>query len=581
MAKSIPKDFIDRLVEDSDIVSVINHYVSLSKKGNNYTCCCPFHEEKTPSFVVSPQKAIFHCFGCGAGGNVLTFIKDHEGLSFVEAVEKLAELNNVTVPRENTFGNNDFSKIHEINEFVANYYFEALKDQKNKSIVEYLKERGISGQTAKNFKIGFADFNQNELLKILQSKFSEKEILESGNFLKNDKGFYPFLRNRVTFPIFNSSGKTIGFGGRVTDDSLPKYLNSKDSKFFNKTRELYGFNNAKKDHKTDDFIVTEGYMDVVMLSEYGINNAVASLGTAFSQNHMSSMFKLRRKITFCFDSDEAGLKAAWRAFQISLKNVIDDKTVRFLFLPEGYDPDSFVKEKGEQEFYKKLDRAMVLESFAFQYLKRGKKLDSPEDIRQIIFEFKKLLPLVTSEMLKETLMTKFSSELNINKEILMKEDRPEKKTYVKKVLKSKKAAFENEFLLLIFLLENHKNLINDLSQEFFKFIETTKRDEITSFQEVINQIKTENSTRKESPLFAKAMMIDLNLSQDEVISEFIRASDAIRLEFDELFAEYLINLAKKKELTQERKENLQKLLNLRDNNSIQEEELIQNLNTYS
>ena len=581
MAKSIPKDFIDRLVEDSDIVSVINHYISLTKKGNNYTCCCPFHEEKTPSFVVSPQKAIFHCFGCGAGGNVLTFIKDYEGLNFLEAVEKLAELNNVTVPRENTFGNDNFKKIYEINDIVANFYFDALKNPKHKSIVQYLKERGISGQTAKNFKIGFADFNQNELLKILQSKFSEKEILESGNFLKNEKGFYPFLRNRVTFPIFNSTGKTIGFGGRVTDDSMPKYLNSKDSKFFNKTRELYGFNNAKKDHKTEDFIVTEGYMDVVMLSEYGINNAVASLGTAFSQNHMNLMFKLRRKITFCFDSDEAGLKAAWRALQISLKNVVDDKTVRFLFLPEGYDPDSFVKENGEQEFYKKLDRAMVLESFAFQYLKRGKKLDSPEDIRQIIFEFKKILPLVTSEMLKETLMTKFSSELNINKEIFLKEDKPEKKTYVKKVLKTKKAAFENECLLLIFLLENHKHTINDLSQEFFKFTESTKKEEISSFQEVINQIRKEDSARKESPLFAKAMLIGLNLSEDEVISEFIRASDAIRLEFDELFAEYLINLAKKKELTQERKENLQKLLNLRDNSSIQEEELIQNLNTYS
>ena len=581
MAKSIPKDFIDRLVEDSDIVSVINHYITLTKKGNNYTCCCPFHEEKTPSFVVSPQKAIFHCFGCGAGGNVLTFIKDYEGLNFVEAVDKLAELNNVTVPRENTFRNDDFKKIYEINDIVANFYFDALKNPKQKSIVQYLKERGISGQTAKNFKIGFADFNQNELLKILQSKFSEKEILESGNFLKNEKGFYPFLRNRVTFPIFNSTGKTIGFGGRVTDDSMPKYLNSKDSKFFNKTRELYGFNNAKKDHKTEDFIVTEGYMDVVMLSEYGINNAVASLGTAFSQNHMNLMFKLRRKITFCFDSDEAGLKAAWRALQISLKNVVDDKTVRFLFLPEGYDPDSFVKENGEQEFYKKLDRAMVLESFAFQYLKRGKKLDSPEDIRQIIFEFKKILPLVTSEMLKETLMTKFSSELNINKEIFLKEDKPEKKTYVKKVLKTKKAAFENECLLLIFLLENHKHTINDLSQEFFKFTESTKKEEISSFQEVINQIRKEDSARKESPLFAKAMLIGLNLSEDEVISEFIRASDAIRLEFDELFAEYLINLAKKKELTQERKENLQKLLNLRDNSSIQEEELIQNLNTYS
>ena len=581
MAKSIPKDFIDRLVDDSDIVAVINHYVSLTKKGNNYTCCCPFHEEKTPSFVVSPQKAIFHCFGCGAGGNVLTFIKDIEGLNFVEAVEKLAELNNVTVPRENTLGDNNFSKVYEINEIAANYYSDALKNPKHKVIVQYLKERGISGQTAKNFKIGFADFNQSDLLKTLQSRFSEKEILESGNFLKNDKGFYPFLRNRVTFPILNSSGKTVGFGGRVTDDSMPKYLNSKDSKFFNKTRELYGFSHAKKDHKTEDFIVTEGYMDVVMLSEYEVNNAVASLGTAFSQNHMNAMFKLRRKITFCFDSDEAGLKAAWRALQISLKNVVDDKTVRFLFLPEGYDPDSFVKEKGKDEFYKKLDRAMVLESFVFQYLKRGKKLDSPEDIRQIIFELKKILPLVTSELLKETLISKFSTELKINKEIILKEDKPEKKTYVKKDLKKIKPAFENEFLLLIFLFENHKNLLSVVAEEFLKFIESSKREELASLKEILNQINTEDSVRKESSLFAKAMMVNLNLSDDEVLYEFTRVSDVIRLEFDELFAEYLINLAQKKELTQERKENLQKLLNLRDNNSIQEEELIQNLNIYS
>jgi DNA primase len=553
----------------------------LTKKGNNFTCCCPFHEEKTPSFVVSPQKAIFHCFGCGAGGNVLTFIKDIEGLNFVEAVEKLAEFNNVTVPKEKIFGDNNFSKIYEINDIAANYYLDALKDPKHKNIIQYLKERGISGQTAKKFKIGFADFNQSELFETLQRRFSEKEILESGNFLKNDKGFYPFLRNRVTFPILNSSGKTIGFGGRVTDDSMPKYLNSKDSKFFNKTRELYGFSHAKKDHKTEDFIVTEGYMDVVMLSEYDINNAVASLGTAFSQNHINAMFKLRRKITFCFDSDEAGLKAAWRALQISLKNVVDDKTVRFLFLPEGYDPDSFVKEKGKNEFYEKLNRAMVLESFVFQYLKRGKKLDSPEDIRQIIFEFKKILPLVTSEMLKETLMSKFSTELKINKEILLKEDKPEKKTYVKKDFKKIKPAFENEFLLLIFLFENHKNLLSVVADEFLKFIESSKREELALFKEILNQINTEDPVRKESPLFAKAMLVDLNLSDEEVLYEFIRVSDLIRLEFDELFAEYLINLAKKKELTQERKENLQKLLNLRDNSSIQEEELIQNLNIYS
>mgnify|MGYP006129920143 FL=1 len=581
MANSIPKDFIDNLIADSDIVSVINHYVSLAKKGNNYTCCCPFHEEKTPSFVVSPQKAIFHCFGCGAGGNVLTFIKDHEGLTFVEAVERLAELNNVTVPREKSYIQNDFSKTHEINEITANSYFNSLKNTENKHIVEYLKTRGISGETAKDFKIGFADFNQTKLLAELQNKFSDKEILESGNFLRNEKGFYPFQRNRVTFPIQNSSGKIIGFGGRVIDDSQPKYLNSKDSKFFNKTRELYGFNNAKKDKKTDDFIVTEGYMDVVMLSEHGVNNAVASLGTAFSQNHMNSMFKMRRKITFCFDSDEAGLKAAWRALQISLKNVFDDRTVRFLFLPEGYDPDSFVKEKGNKEFYKKLERAMVLESFTFQYLKRGKKLDSPEDIRQIIFEFKKLLPQITSETLKETLLQKFSTELNINKELLLKDDAPERKPNFKKEVKIKKVNFENEFLLLIFLLETFKDDLDKPSNDFLKFLKNSKQSETEPLKEVLLFNDYQDSVVKETPLYAKAMMLGLNFTKEEALIEFIRVTDQIRLEYDEFFTDYLINLAKKKELTAKRKENLQNLLNLRDNNSVQEEELIQFLNTYS
>lgn len=581
MANSIPKDFIDNLIADSDIVSVINHYVSLAKKGNNYTCCCPFHEEKTPSFVVSPQKAIFHCFGCGAGGNVLTFIKDHEGLTFVEAVERLAELNNVTVPREKSYIQNDFSKTHEINEITANFYFKSLKNTENKHIVEYLKIRGISGETAKNFKIGFADFNQTKLLAELQNKFSDKEILESGNFLRNEKGFYPFQRNRVTFPIQNSSGKIIGFGGRVIDDSQPKYLNSKDSKFFNKTRELYGFNNAKKDKKTDDFIVTEGYMDVVMLSEHGVNNAVASLGTAFSQNHMNSMFKMRRKITFCFDSDEAGLKAAWRALQISLKNVFDDRTVRFLFLPEGYDPDSFVKEKGNKEFYKKLERAMVLESFTFQYLKRGKKLDSPEDIRQIIFEFKKLLPQITSETLKETLLQKFSMELNINKELLLKDDAPERKPNFKKEVQIKKVNFENEFLLLIFLLETFKDDLDSPSNDFLNFLKNSKQSEIEPLKEVLLFNDYQDSAVKETPLYAKAMMLGLNFTKEEALIEFIRITDQIRLEYDEFFTDYLINLAKKKELTSKRKENLQNLLNLRDNNSVQDEELIQFLNTYS
>ena len=581
MANSIPRDFIDRLIDDSDIVAVISNYVSLTKKGNNFTCCCPFHDEKTPSFSVSPQKSIYHCFGCGKGGNVLSFIMDFEGLNFVEAVERLADMNNISVPREASSGRNDFSKIYELNELVANAYFSALKKEENKKIVEYLKDRGISGTTAKNFKIGYADFNQYELLDTLKKKFSEKEILDSGNFLKNEKGFYPFLRNRVTFPIQNSSGKFIGFGGRVIDDSQPKYLNSKDSKFFNKTRELYSFNNAKKDQKSDSFIVTEGYMDVVMLSEHGVNNAVAALGTAFSQNHINSMFKMRKKIIFCFDSDEAGLKAAWRALQISLKNVFDDRTVRFLFLPEGYDPDSYIKEHGQEEFRKKLERSMVLESFTFQYLKRGKKLDSPEDIRQIIFEIKKIIPAIRSETLKETLLQKFSAELNINKDLLLKADAPETKQVYKKQETIQKNNFENEFLLLIFIMENFGKTLDNEAADFFTFIQNCKNDEIDSLKEVLLAIRADDLSKKQTSLFAKAMMIGLELTKDEAISELIRVSDVIRLEYDDKFTDFLINLAKKRELTAERKENLQKLVNLRDNNSTQEEELIQFLNTYS
>ena len=286
MANSIPRDFIDRLVSDSDIVSVLSAYLDLQKKGNNYVCRCPFHEEKTGSFTVSPQKSIYHCFGCGKGGNVLTFIQEYEGLNFVEAVEKLAEINNVTVPRESRSNAEDYSNIYQLNQVLADSYLSALKDKKNKPVVDYLKERGVTGETAKKFLIGYADFDQKELKKKLIDQFSEATLLKSGNFLKNEKGMYPFFRNRLMFPIKNSTGKIIGFGGRTIDDSMPKYLNSKDSKFFNKSRELYGFNSAKQDHKLDFFIVTEGYMDVVMLSQHGIENSVASLGTAFSISHL-------------------------------------------------------------------------------------------------------------------------------------------------------------------------------------------------------------------------------------------------------------------------------------------------------
>ena len=580
MGSSIPREFIDQLVSDSDIVAVLSNYLKLTKRSSNYITHCPFHDEKTPSFTVSPQKQIYHCFGCGKGGNVITFLQEYEGLNFVEAVERLAEFNNVTVPRSSNSNRSDHSEIYELNNMIADFYFSALKNKKYEFVVDYLKQRGVNGETAKKFTIGYADFDQHDLLAKLKEKFSEETILKSGNFLKNEKGIYPFYRKRLMFPIKNHSGNIIGFGGRTIDDSLPKYLNSKDSPFFNKSRELYGFNNAKQDHKSDYFIVTEGYMDVIMLSQHDVNNAVASLGTAFSLAHLQNLFKLKKKIVFCFDSDEAGLKAAWRSFQFSLNQIFEDRTIRFLFLPEGEDPDSYIQKNGREEFEKRISRSMQLESFAFQYLKRGRDLNSPEDIRTIIFELKKLLQSLKSDALKQTLIKKFSDELNISQELLLTEDAPQ----AKKVIPRNKTPEKHDdvvFVLIIYIYDHFLTALGEKSTVFLDFLKRTEKEELNEFKKIIFSLASDGQEHKETSLYSKAAMIEFSMTDEEAIAEFDRAADTLRLKNDSEFTEYLKNLAKKRDLTQQRKENLQKLLNLSDNISTQEEELIQFLNTYS
>ena len=580
MGSSIPREFIDQLVSDSDIVAVLSNYLKLTKRSSNYITHCPFHDEKTPSFTVSPQKQIYHCFGCGKGGNVITFLQEYEGLNFVEAVERLAEFNNVTVPRSSNSNRSDHSEIYELNNMIADFYFSALKNKKYEFVVDYLKQRGVNGETAKKFTIGYADFDQHDLLAKLKEKFSEETILKSGNFLKNEKGIYPFYRKRLMFPIKNHSGNIIGFGGRTIDDSLPKYLNSKDSPFFNKSRELYGFNNAKQDHKSDYFIVTEGYMDVIMLSQHDVNNAVASLGTAFSLAHLQNLFKLKKKIVFCFDSDEAGLKAAWRSFQFSLNQIFEDRTIRFLFLPEGEDPDSYIQKNGREEFEKRISRSMQLESFAFQYLKRGRDLNSPEDIRTIIFELKKLLQSLKSDALKQTLIKKFSDELNISQELLLTEDAPQ----AKKVIQRNKTPEKHDdvvFVLIIYIYDHFLPALGEKSTVFLDFLKRTEKEELNEFKKIIFSLASDGQEHKETSLYSKAAMVEFSMTDEEAIAEFDRAADTLRLKNDSEFTEYLKNLAKKRDLTQQRKENLQKLLNLSDNISTQEEELIQFLNTYS
>ena len=574
----IPRDFIDRLVDDSDIVSVLGQYLNLTKKSSNYVTNCPFHEEKTASFTVSPQKSIYHCFGCKKGGNVLTFLQDYDGLTFLEAVEKLAEINGVQMPQSSKNEYDNFSSIYAINKIVADHYYSFFMNNPSSEATNYLKERGIEGKTVKNFLIGFSENNQTQLLNALLKQFSEKDILTSGTFLKNDKGIFPFFRNRIMFPINNIKGNIIGFGGRALGDQLPKYLNSKDSPFFRKSRELYGFDKARSCKGFDYFFVTEGYMDVDMLHQHGVDCAVASLGTSFTNQHLNNLFRYKNKVIFCFDSDEAGLKAAWRALNISLSLAIDDKTIRFMFLPEGEDPDSFINANGRKALLDRIERSMDIETFVFQFLKRKRDLESSEDIRIILFELKKILSSVRSDFLKETLLAKFAKELNINKETILRNQANVKKEPKVEKTHSNDTSHEKNILLLIYLLDLFKQDLK--SDDFMSFLSTSDNEDMQNLMAILQSISNDGGEHKENSTYASAMMISLKITADDAREEFERASDELRLKFDQGFLTYLAELANKKQLSQPRKERLQKLLNLKENTSDQEQQLIQLLNAY-
>ena len=578
MSKSIPREFIDKLIEMSDIVGIIGTYVDLRQSSGQYRSKCPFHDgDNITTFSVSPQKGIYHCFKCNEGGNVISFLMKYLSLDFIEAVEKLAEINHIEIPRTAIKQGPDNSKFFEINNLVAKEYFSYLKSEPLS--VEYLKNRGLTGETAKDFLIGFAPKVQSQLIEKLREEFDDELLIKSGSFGKGENGLYPFFRNRITFPILNTKENVIGFGGRSIDEQMPKYLNSKESNFFQKKRELYGFNKARQDKKLDYFLVTEGYMDVIMLNQNGINNAVASLGTAFSLYHLENLFKFKNKIIFCFDSDEAGLKAAWRSLNQCINKIYADRTIRFLFLPVDEDPDSFVLKNGKKEFLKKAENAMVLENFVFQYLKRGKNLQSPEDIRLISYEVQNLIKNIEADLLKETLLNKISKELGVSKEALVSTKRSIPKLNSKTVQQSSEAKADKSFLLFVYIYSNFKDSIAEKGA--LNFVSNSEDDALASLKKVINSISNGSSQHTESTLYTEAEMLNLKLSEDDALQEFQRVSDDIQLKYDKNFLNEMKKMAKDRKLSVERKENLQKTINLSDNISTQEEELIKFLNDYA
>jgi DNA primase len=360
----IPSSFIEELMSRTDIVEVINSRVPLKKAGREYKACCPFHGEKTPSFTVSATKQFFHCFGCGAHGTALGFLMDYEHLGFPEAVEELASLAGLEVPREQAAGADRRPDLYGTLEAAATYYREQLK--RHDGAVRYLKARGISGATATTFGIGFAPDEWEGLLKRCGTDDAAvQRLAAAGMVIERDNGtFYDRFRGRVMFPIRDARGRVIAFGGRVLGADEPKYLNSPETPLFHKGRELYGLYEARQAlRQIPRLLVVEGYMDVVGLHEAGINWAVATLGTATTPEHLERLFRVTEEVVFCFDGDRAGRQAAWRALENALPTLREGRQIRFMFLPDGEDPDSLVRAEGAAAFTGRLKGALALSEY--------------------------------------------------------------------------------------------------------------------------------------------------------------------------------------------------------------------------
>ncbi|KXU39418.1 DNA primase [Ventosimonas gracilis] len=394
MAGLIPQAFIEDLLKRTDLVEVVSARVALKKNGKNYSACCPFHQEKTPSFNVSPDKQFYHCFGCGASGDALRFVMEHDRLDFPEAVELLARAAGLSVPREAGADPRERltqeSPLYGLLSMATQFYQQSLKQHPaRQAAVDYLKKRGISPQMVQAFALGFAPPGWDNLHKLVQADQAKQQSLIEAGLLVHNEGSgkrYDRFRDRLMFPIRDHSGRVIGFGGRVLGDDKPKYLNSPETALFHKSHELYGlYELRQKPGKLDEILVVEGYLDVIALAQAGLCNAVATLGTATSEQHIKRLLRLAPSILFCFDGDSAGRKAAWRALEAALPALFDGKRTRFLFLPDGEDPDSLVRLEGADAFRARIEeQSLSLTDYFFSRLQQEVNLSSLEGKAQLV-----------------------------------------------------------------------------------------------------------------------------------------------------------------------------------------------------
>ena len=430
MAGLIPQSFIDDLLDRVDIVEVIDRRVTLKKAGRSYKACCPFHNEKTPSFNVNPDKQFYHCFGCGAGGNAVGFLMDYENVDFPAAVEALAAQVGIEVPRE-AIGDQQQQRqkksqsIFDVLNFASHFFQTQLRKHPNKDIaVSYIKNRGLSGEIARDFALGFAPPGWDNLINAAKkagfSTFQIQQLEAGGMLVKKENGqYYDRFRDRIIFPIRDNRGRIIAFGGRVLGDDNPKYLNSPETDVFHKQRELYGLYEARKNNAQLEYLIlVEGYMDVLALFQHGVSNSLATLGTASNILHLEKIFRHTGKLVVCFDGDEAGKKAAQRLLETALPAMRDGREILFLYLPAGEDPDSFIQQQGKAAFLYAVEKAVPLEQELFNMAEQGISLDSEAGKARFVSQALPLLKQLPDGVFKQRMLNQLADRVEVTADFI-------------------------------------------------------------------------------------------------------------------------------------------------------------------
>ena len=589
---AISSAFIDRLLGNVNIIDVIGRRITLERRGGAYWAKCPFHgsgEERTASFKVYDQTGTYHCFSCKESGNAIHFVRKFDGLDFTEAVELLASQVGMEVPKYEA--KIDTSNASEINRSALQVFFDQLKSDKGKKAVNYLKERGISGEIAKIFSIGYATSSKPTLHEKLSSKFEEIDLEESGLFGKNDNGdFYDRFRDRVMFPIRNIKGECIAFGGRLLEDKKDqaKYLNSPETKTYKKKYELYGLYESREINKRpDSLFLVEGYMDVIGLFQSGIKNAVASSGTAFTQEQFRKILNYTNTLYIVFDGDEAGQKASWRAVENALPLIREDTRINFIFLESGEDPDSYVRKNGKEAFLNLAKNSMTFSDYFLDTIKNQDDLSSIEG-RSVVAKF--ALPLVnkiTNATLKEAYINEISNICDLDFAKLIK---GEKKNIVPATIKeqnteTKSSSVLRKSILNIFMsLIQHPKLASSgefnqiRSNSRFSFLNEVKDIYIQNHDISASVLMEKISNDKIKNIFGEALVSEIQLSESDASSMLKDCIDFISQNESER-EEVLKDKYSMQELSSAEKRELQQIILKKDRMSQEEAALIKNLSS--